>query len=62
MLVLTRKRGESITIGDNVRVSVLRTRGSQVRLGIEAPDDTVVHREEIYLKIQADNKKARKKK
>lgn len=60
MLILTRKLGESITIGDNIRVSVLGIRGRQVRLGIEAPSDVVVHREEIYVKIQEENRKAAK--
>ncbi len=58
MLILTRKLGESITIGDNIRVSVLGIRGRQVRLGIDAPSDVVVHREEIYVKIQQENRKA----
>ncbi len=58
MLILTRKLGESITIGDNIKVQVLGIRGRQVRLGIEAPDNVVVHREEIYVKIQAENRKA----
>ena len=52
MLILTRKLGESITIGDDIKVSVLGIRGRQVRLGIEAPIKVVVHREEIYAKIQ----------
>ena len=60
MLILTRKLGESITIGDDIRVSVLGIRGRQVRLGIEAPVKVVVHREEIYVKIQAENRKASK--
>lgn len=58
MLILTRKLGESITIGDKIRVSVLGIRGRQVRLGIDAPSDVVVHREEIYVKIQEENRKA----
>lgn len=58
MLILTRKLGESITIGDNIKVSVLGIRGRQVRLGIDAPSDVVVHREEIYVKIQEENRKA----
>lgn len=60
MLILTRKLGESITIGDEIRVSVLGIRGRQVRLGIEAPAKVVVHREEIYVKIQEENRKASK--
>lgn len=60
MLILTRKLGESITIGDDIKVSVLGIRGRQVRLGIEAPMKVVVHREEIYVRIQNENRKASK--
>ena len=48
MLVLTRKEQEAIMIGDSIVVRVLEVRGDQVRLGIEAPRDVVVHREEVY--------------
>jgi len=58
MLILTRKLGESITIGDNIKVTVLGIYGRQVRLGVEAPADVIVHREEVYLKIQEENRKA----
>jgi carbon storage regulator len=51
VLVLTRRIGERITIGDNVTVSVLGLKGHQVRIGIEAPRDVKVHREEIYQRI-----------
>lgn len=60
MLILTRKLGESIAIGDNIKVSVLGIHGRQVRIGIEAPHDVIVHREEIYLKVQEENRKASK--
>ncbi len=60
MLILTRRLGESITIGDQIKVSVLGIHGRQVRIGIDAPSDVVVHREEIYVKIQEENKKASK--
>lgn len=60
MLILTRKLGESINIGDDIKVSILGVRGRQVRLGIEAPNNVIVHREEIYVKIQAENRKASK--
>ena len=52
MLILTRRSGESIVIGDNVTVSVLSIQGNQIRLGIDAPRNVAVHREEIYLKIK----------
>jgi carbon storage regulator len=52
--------GESITIGDDIKVSILGVRGRQIRIGIEAPSHIVVHREEIYVKIQQENRKASK--
>ena len=52
MLILTRRIGETIIIGNDVNVTVLGVNGNQVRLGINAPKDTPVHREEIYNKIQ----------
>jgi carbon storage regulator len=58
MLILTRKSGERVTIGDHVRVTVLEIKGKQVRLGIEAPPETRVHREEIFEKIQRENRQA----
>lgn len=56
MLILTRRTGETLMIGDNVTVTVLGVNGRQVRLGIEAPKSTEVHRQEIYEKIQAERK------
>ncbi|HVN70666.1 MAG TPA: carbon storage regulator CsrA [Desulfomonilia bacterium] len=58
MLILTRKVGESVAIGDDIQVSVVEIKGNQVKLGIQAPRDVTVHREEIYLKIQEENKRA----
>jgi len=52
MLILTRRIGESVYIGDEVRLTVLGVRGTQVRIGINAPKDVPVHREEIYYKIK----------
>lgn len=54
MLILTRRIGETLMIGDDVQVTVLGIKGGQVRIGIDAPKDVAVHREEIYDKIQAD--------
>jgi carbon storage regulator len=54
MLVLTRGKGESLKIGDDVTVTILGVQGHQVRLGISAPQDVPVHREEIYKRIQAE--------
>ena len=58
MLILTRRSGESIKIGDNITISVVDIRGHQVRLGVDAPRDVVVHREEIYELIQDQNRLA----
>ncbi|MFH0810008.1 MAG: carbon storage regulator CsrA [Pseudomonadota bacterium] len=58
MLVLTRKTGESITIGDDIKIMVMEIKRKQVRLGIEAPPKCLVHREEVYRRIQAANREA----
>lgn len=62
MLVLTRKIDQSIMIGDHIRVVVVDIRGDQVKLGIDAPRDVMVHRQEIYQEIQAENQRAALKK
>ena len=54
MLILTRRIGEKLMIGDEVMVTILNVSGNQIKIGIEAPNDVSVHREEIYLRIQND--------
>jgi carbon storage regulator len=58
MLILTRKPGESLYIGDNVKVTIVEMKGNQIRVGIDAPSDLRIYREEIYLQILDENKKA----
>lgn len=58
MLVLTRKSGEAVRIGDDIRVVVVEIKDNGVKLGIDAPRDKTVHREEVYLKIEEDNIRA----
>jgi carbon storage regulator len=54
MLILTRRIGETLMVGDDVTVTVLGVKGNQVRLGVNAPKDVAVHREEIYQRIQTE--------
>ena len=56
MLILTRRIGESLQIGDNVKVTVLSVRGNQIQLGIEAPPEVAVHREEIYERLKREQR------
>lgn len=58
MLVLTRKSGESIAIGNDIKVTILGISGKQVKIGITAPENVLVFREEIFKKIQSENIKA----
>ena len=58
MLVLTRKLGEVIRVGDAVTVRVLEVKGNQVRLGVDAPADVRIYREEVYLAIRKENEEA----
>ena len=58
MLVLTRRRGEGVTIGPDIRVVVLGSSGGQVRLGIEAPKSMEVHRDEVHARILSENQLA----
>jgi len=58
LLILTRKSGEGLYIGDDIRITVLEIRGKQIRLGIDAPTNVVILREEIYQRIQEENLQA----
>lgn len=58
MLILTRKSGESLRLGDDIVITVLSVQGKQVKLGIEVPEDMAVYRDEVYLRIRDENRKA----
>ncbi len=58
MLILTRRAGETLHIGDDIRITVFGIQGKQVKLGIVVPDDMVVYREEVYLRIKEENRQA----
>ena len=59
MLILTRRVGERLMIGDGIQVTVLGVKGNQVRIGVHAPADVSVHREEIYDRVRAERESAR---
>ena len=59
MLILTRKANETLTIGDDVTVTILGVKGNQVRIGVNAPREVAVHREEIYERIKAEEGQAK---
>lgn len=56
MLALTRRKGESLVVNNNIEVTVLEIRGDQVKIGISAPNDVPIYRKEVYLQIQEENK------
>ena len=58
MLILTRKVGETVAIGDDIQISIVEIKGNQVKLGIQAPKSVQVHRAEVYEKIQDENRLA----
>jgi len=58
MLILTRRAGESLHIGDNVKITVFSIQGKQVKIGIEVPETMAVYREEVYLRIKEENARA----
>jgi carbon storage regulator len=58
MLILTRRPGESLYLGENIRITILGVQGKQVRIGLEAPDDTTVYREEVYKRVEEENRHA----
>ncbi len=58
MLVLTRKAGEGIIIGDNIKVTVIEVKGGGIRIGIDAPAEMKIHRQEVYDRIIQENKEA----
>lgn len=58
MLALTRKKGESLVINNNIEITILEIRGDQIKIGISAPKDVPIYRKEVFLQIQEENKKA----
>ena len=58
MLILTRRAGESLYVGDDIKITVFSIQGKQVKLGIEVPEATPVYREEVYLRVKDENRQA----
>lgn len=58
MLILTRRPGESLYLGENIKITVLGMQGKQVKLGLDVPADTTVYREEVYKKVIEENRRA----
>lgn len=55
MLALTRKKGESLVINNNIEITILEIRGDQIKIGVDAPKDVPIYRKEVYLQIQSEN-------
>lgn len=58
MLALTRKKGESLVINNNIEITVLEIRGDQIKIGVQAPKEVPIYRKEVYLQIQKENEEA----
>lgn len=58
MLILTRRPGESLHLGDNIKLKILSVQGKQIKIGLDVPEDMTVYRDEVYLKIKEQNKQA----
>lgn len=58
MLALTRKKGESLVVNNNIEITVLEIRGDQIKIGIQAPKDVPIYRKEVYVQIQKENEEA----
>lgn len=58
MLVLSRKKGQAIMLGDNIEITIIDIQGDQVRIGINAPKNVTIYRKELFIEIQEENKKA----
>jgi len=58
MLALTRKKGESLVVNNNIEITVLEIRGDQIKIGIQAPKEVPIYRKEVYVQIQKENEEA----
>ncbi|MDD3312320.1 carbon storage regulator CsrA [Pseudodesulfovibrio sp.] len=58
MLILTRRPGESLYLGDGIKLKILSVQGKQIKIGLDVPEDMTVYREEVYLKVKEQNKQA----
>ena len=58
MLALTRKKGESLVVNNNIEITVLEIRGDQIKIGIQAPKEVPIYRKEVYVQIQMENEEA----